>query len=265
MLSPYFFSKLLPKFGTPLGIDVEMVKCTKTKKNIAAWVAISHSMQSTKYHRKQNLLSEEPCVYQAKIKHNLSEIDLMTRFSGITADMLRDGVPFERAQKDVQYFLENYKIVGANVISDLNSLGLERYINTCVDIQYDDGYYRGSNGPRDAIKLRTLAYSVMGKKIQEFDERPFIKKSHNPIVDSRIALKLYLKRIDGQAESDTEDHSFDWTRDRISADDKLKQIEFEEKKGPAIEEEEGTKERPRNVSHMKKRQIPQDVMNGSAD
>ena len=69
----------------------------------------------------------------------------------------------------------------------------------------------------------------MGKKIQEFDDRSFIKKPHNPIVDSRFTIKLYMKRIAGHAESDTEDHSFDWTRDRVSADDKLKQIEDREK------------------------------------
>ena len=95
-----------------------------------------------------------------------------------------------------------------------------------MDIQSD---FRDKND--QPIDLKTLAFALLKKRIQSFDEkRP---KGHNPIIDSRMAVKLYKRRkegkIDSESDEETETHNFEFCRRAVVRDPKLNQILIEER------------------------------------
>ena len=227
---PYTYAERLPPEETSLRLDVEMVRCLKTGKHLAAWVAISHGMSG--YRCNKGHIYGDSCIYQAKIQHRLEDVDLMTSFSGITEDMVTNGRPFGEVRRDVIYFLNRYQIIGANIGHDLESLNLQEYTSRCIDIQCNNGYYHGKRGSKDPIKLRTLSYSILNKKIKEFDERSYVRKKHNPVIDSRMTVRLYQKRLKGEAESDTDSdcgRSFEWTRNKVRNVEHFREIEEKER------------------------------------
>lgn len=214
---PYFKNPVLPKNGEPIGLDIECVRDRMTNKLLPGWIALSVYSPSNKI---------EGCVLQSKIYHDESRVDRMERFSGITRKMLREGQPYEQIKPQIIFFLENYLIVGAGIDKDLEILGLSNFTDRCVDIQSD---FRDRND--QPIDLKELTFALLKKRIQSFDEkRP---KGHNPIIDSRMTVKLYKRRkegkIDSESDEETETHSFEFCRKVVTQDQKLNQILIEEK------------------------------------
>lgn len=80
---PYFRVSVPPLKEEPLGLDVEMVRDIKTDRLIAGWVAISQCNGMTKV---MDSHTDNTCVYQSKIKHDIRNIDLQTRWSGLTKE-----------------------------------------------------------------------------------------------------------------------------------------------------------------------------------
>ena len=216
-----------PPKDTPLGLDIEFVRDLKTNKLLAGWVAIC---QYKNFGQKLKQNCEDNCVYQSKIYHNLGDIDLMTKYSGLTRQMINNGREFDLVRAEVQYYLENYLIIGANIKQDLSSLLFSNYKYRTIDIQYDN-YFHGIRGVNDAIKLRTLAYSALNKRIQEYDEREHMQKSHSPIIDARITVELYIKRQRGMIVSKPVDgnNCFEWCRLKELENVEIKDINDEEK------------------------------------
>jgi hypothetical protein len=142
--------------------------------------------------------------------------------------MLATGRDYQKVKSEVEYFLHNYTIIGANIESDLKSLDLMAYRDKCIDIQTDE-FYLGKN--KTPIKLRTLSYAILSKRIQEFDPRPHIKRTHNPIIDSRSTAKLYRWRIKGLAQPQTDsddEQTFEYTRGKVRENPELRAIEDRE-------------------------------------
>ena len=74
----FYKARHLPVHGTYLGIDVEKIQCKSSKRMLPAWVAVSIGDNKT-YNNPHNY-----CVYQAKIKHEFKNINLMYFYSGVT-------------------------------------------------------------------------------------------------------------------------------------------------------------------------------------
>ena len=219
----YFKSPVLPKADEPIGLDAEYVRDRKTNKLLPGWVALSIYSSSKKI---------EGCIFQSKIYHKESDVDRMEKFSGITRAMIREGRKYEQIKPQLKFFLDNFTIVGAGIVKDLEVLGLPEYRDNCIDIQ--DDFRDHNNQP---IDLKTLSYALLNKRIQSFDDRRI--KGHNPIIDSRMAVKLYKRRKEGliNSESDEESgsHSFEFCRKAVREDETLKKI-WEDEKSKAKEQ-----------------------------
>ena len=213
----YFKSPVLPKMDEPIGLDAEYVRDRKTNRLLPGWIALSICSSSNK---------TEGCVFQSKIYHKEENVDRMERFSGITRAMIREGRKYEQIKPQIIFFLENYLVVGAGIGKDLEILGLSEYRNKCIDIQDD---FRDKRN--QSIDLKTLSFALLKKRIQSFDEER--KKGHNPIIDSRVAVKLYKRRKEGRIESETDEetgsHDFEFCRRIVKEDEKLCKILEEEK------------------------------------
>ena len=213
----YFKSPILPKTEEPIGLDAEYVRDRKTNKLLPGWIALTVCGSSNKI---------EGCFFQSKIYHKEADVDRMERFSGITRAMIREGRKYEQIKPQIIFFLENYTIVGAGIGKDLEILGLSEYRNKCIDIQDD---FRDRKN--QAIDLKTLSFALLKKRIQSFDEKKL--KGHNPIIDSRVAVKLYKRRKEGRIESETDEetgtHNFEFCRRIVKEDEKLCKILEEEK------------------------------------
>lgn len=246
MNATYFRAMFDPPTSEPLGLDVEFVRDLKTNKLLPGWVAICQDV-----HRGESRRSKigDACVYHTKVYHRINEIDLMTRYSGITEDMVRHGREISKVRLEVIHYLENYTIVGANIKQDLASLDLMCYRHKTFDIQYDNCFH-GRGGQNDAIKLRTLAYSLADKKIQEYDLRPQMRGRHSPLIDARTAVMLYkrLKKgyYEGKVDNETRIECYQWCREKELENDQIRDV---------IEKERQAKARRKHFKYMWKNNI----------
>ncbi|XP_063738927.1 RNA exonuclease 5-like isoform X2 [Eleginops maclovinus] len=124
--------------------------------------------------------SDGKCVLDELVKPQNRILDYLTRFSGITAAMLR---PITATLRNVQARLRTLLpsdavLVGHSINNDLNALKLihPHVIDTSL-------LYRREFGQR--FKLKVLAESVLNRQIQTEE-----KKGHNPIEDALAALEL---------------------------------------------------------------------------
>ena len=217
---PYYKAIILPEFNEPLGFDVEFVSDLKTGNLLPAWVALTTARNG------QRGYLRDSCVFQAKIYHNIDKVDRMEKYSGVDRRMLATGLPLETVKKKLEFFFQNYKIVGASMDKDLAAFGFEKYRNKCVDVQRDEGFFRGKcNQP---IDLKTLASVFLKRRIQSFNEGQ--TNGHSPIIDSRITVQLYKKRVKNEIESETDsegEKNFQFCRQKLP--EGLKEIAIEEK------------------------------------
>lgn len=112
-----------------------MVRNLKSNTLVCGWVAISQYIHQRRY--KNNGL-----VFQALIYYNETEVDRMETYSGITEEMMRNGMDFDFVRKEIIYFLENYTVVGVNIKADLDCLKLTRYVDNCIDLHSYNGLFK---------------------------------------------------------------------------------------------------------------------------
>ena len=203
---------------------------------LPAWVALSTYTNTVRRYK------TDSCLYSSKVHYGLQDIDLMTKYSGITNEMIANGRPFDEVKADIKQVLETYLVIGHSIKNDLKSLGLEEYLPKCIDI----AQHLGGKG-RTPIKLRTLAYALTDKRVQEFSVDEKKRLSHSPVTDARICVLLYKRRIRGFVESatDSEDqHSFEFCRQKILKCEEIKRIiEKEERQKKESKERHGTQRR----------------------
>ncbi|XP_042256086.1 RNA exonuclease 5-like [Thunnus maccoyii] len=124
--------------------------------------------------------SDGKCVLDDLVKPENKILNYLTKFSGITAAMLR---PITTTLRDVQAKLRmllprDAVLVGHSINNDLMALKLihQHVIDTSL-------LYRREFGQR--FKLKVLAETVLKRQIQTEE-----KKGHNPIEDALAALEL---------------------------------------------------------------------------
>lgn len=120
-------------------------------------------------------------LYDRYIKPNLDVVDFLSEYSGLTHDLLKDGISFESAQRDILEFIGTESIVlGHGLEHDLNILQIftEHLIDTSYLYQSMDGY---------KIKLSQLSKNKLNENIQ--------KNTHNSEEDALCCLKLLALRI----------------------------------------------------------------------
>ncbi|XP_062290808.1 RNA exonuclease 5-like [Scomber scombrus] len=124
--------------------------------------------------------SDGNCVLDDLVKPENRILNYLTKFSGITAAMLR---PIKTTLRDVQakirtLLARDAVLVGHSINNDLVSLKLihKNVIDTSL-------LYRKEFGQK--FKLKVLAETVLKREIQTDD-----KKGHNPVEDALAALEL---------------------------------------------------------------------------
>ena len=112
-------------------------------------------------------------------------VDYLTKFSGITPDLLRDvTTSFKQAQKKVAEFIGPQSIlVGHSLENDLNSLKIvhTRVIDTSE-------IYPHPRGPPAKLSLSMLAYKALKEKMNRDD-------GHDSCDDARMTLRLMQKKL----------------------------------------------------------------------
>ena len=199
----------MPELGTAVALDVEKVRCKDSNILYAGHVVIAvHG------HKKTNF-PQSNIIFSAYIWHDSTRADLMNKYSGLTKKQISNGTRFEIVREDIQYFIENYKVVGCNVREDLKSLELEHLHSKCIDIQ-SEGYFVDKF--KRPISLKILCFSILNKKIQDFDHNR-TNTGHSALTDATVTIRLYHLRQNNYVQSETDsddDHTYDWCRKKAA-------------------------------------------------
>ena len=220
-LNDVYYQNNDPPKGTILSIDIEKCRDKRDNTLVAGWIAVVSNLYPQKV-RKYGLKSS--CIFHCKIKLDVKKYDLMTKWSGITESMISNGISINEAALIIEHYLKNYTMIGVSIRDDLQCLGLQRYAysKNVVDIQE---IFYGQNGPGDKIGLKTLAYSIKNRLIQEYTEGSNI--GHNPIIDAQVAINLYMRYIKSYVKPKidvTGYESFQWTREKEEENDDIRNI-----------------------------------------
>jgi hypothetical protein len=217
----YFRSTVLPDASVPLGLAVEKINCRKTGKSLPFWVALC--VGQFKGSNKAN-----SCIYSSKIYYNERDVRRDEWNTGFTTEMLANGRKFFKVKEEIRYFLEKYLVIGSNLDEDLKLLELYSYRDKCLDIQGID-FYAGKH--ERSIKLRTLAFAILNKRIERFDPRKHMRRTRNPVVTARTIIELYHWKMKGYAQPKIDgegEKNFEFTKQKVRQTDELRAIEERE-------------------------------------
>ena len=186
----------------PVGLDVEKIQGLNGQM-LPGWVSV---YQNPKQKRHQPRTDD--IVYSAKIRQLPSDVkNYATPWSGLSRiDLSERAVPWDQVKKRLREILSGRTVVGVALNKDLIDLGLEDIEAEKIDLQQI--FYDDNNQP---ISLKILAYALLNKKIQEFAENFNNNKAHDPVIDSRITLKIYKNLAKFQPING----SYQWCRDTV--------------------------------------------------
>ena len=186
----------------PLGIDVEKIQGLEGEM-LPGWVSVYHNPKTKRHDPRP-----DDIVYSAKIRQLPTDVrNYATPWSGLTRlDLSERAIPWEEVREKLKEILKGKTIVGVALQKDLIDLGLGDIEANKVDLQQ---IFRDDNN--QPISLRILAYALLNKKIQEFADNYDRSKAHDPVIDSRITLKIY-KNL---AKFQPIDGSYQWCREIV--------------------------------------------------
>ena len=198
--------KLFPK--EPVSLDVEKVQGYDGQM-LPGWVCV---YRIGKYSR-HNKQKPDDIVYSAKIRQLKDKVSTYaTPWSGLTRlDLSERAVDLTEVRCKLYQIFQNRTLVGTALRNDLFDLGINTESLELFDLQ---NVFRDSND--QPISLKILSYALLGKRIQEFSPTYDELKVHDPVIDSRITIKIFnkmknFKPVDG---------SYQWCRDIV--DDAIK-------------------------------------------
>ncbi|GIQ83498.1 hypothetical protein KIPB_004832 [Kipferlia bialata] len=115
----------------------------------------------------------------------------LTRFSGVTAAMLRSALPLDTVMRRVHKVLNSPAItlVGQSIENDIAWLGLEKGVHygDSEDIAEHFRTYNEKYKDYNYFSLVQTAYGLLGTSIQS--------TAHSPIEDAKTAMRLYVEWI----------------------------------------------------------------------
>ena len=200
----------------PISIDVEKVQ-GKDGQMLPGWVCV--------YKRGKNRRRQKPddIVYSAKIRQLRKDVDsYATPWSGLTRiDLSERSVPLNDVQVKLKEIFKERTLVGVAVKKDLIDLGLSADVYQTIDLQ--DVFRDEKDQP---ISLKVLSYAILGKKIQEFADNYDKDKAHDPVIDSRMTLKIYNRMQNCKPNNG----SYQWCRDLVNQAIMTGQIRAQDRK-----------------------------------
>jgi len=122
-------------------------------------------------------------LYDAFVRPTSSVESYRTATTGLDASYFVDAVPFEEAQRAVARWLEGRIIVGHQLWSDLQVLGLSHPTIDTRDIALFMPFRVALARPNDIIGLPTLVWNLMRRKVQA----GFLDSSEN----ARACMDVY--------------------------------------------------------------------------
>jgi len=132
------------------------------------------------------------CVFNSHVKPEAKIINYLTQYSGVTArDMANPGVlTVKQVQMKLRQLLPRDAIlVGHSLSGDLTAMRLIHPYVIDTSVIFNLRGYRGHKS-----KLRDLAYILLGRKIQEFNQ---CRKGHghDPLEDAKATMLLALLKL----------------------------------------------------------------------
>ncbi|GIY13404.1 RNA exonuclease 5 [Caerostris darwini] len=176
----YVFTKNSYSFVTadsPLfALDCEMCRSVKDPKDLTRIAVVNENLE---------------VVYETLVKPEAQIIDYMTKYSGITKEMLTDvNVKLSDVQKKLQTLLPPDAILcGQSLNCDLHALKMIHPYVIDTSIIFNTSGIRGKK-----VSLKNLALTYLNEVIQNN------KKGHNPIEDAITAMKLVQLKLQNTIE-----------------------------------------------------------------
>ncbi|KAI9318358.1 ribonuclease H-like domain-containing protein [Dichotomocladium elegans] len=122
------------------------------------------------------------------VKPDEPVIDYLTEYSGMTDEIMKDGISLRRAQKHIRKLVtHNVILVGHGLENDLNALKLAHPY--CVDTAI---LYHSQLGPPNKPPLRFLSRIYLRRAIQKRHDH---KLGHDSAEDAKAALDLFKLKV----------------------------------------------------------------------
>lgn len=125
----------------------------------------------------------------------------MESISGLSREVIHDGVELCWVQKCMRKVLKDNNLVGVNLLNDLKSLLYVHDLELCEDLQL---FYKDKQGQPFSLKSLVNHYfpNVMN----------FQSGKHSALVDARMTQRLHVKKLELMKESNGTVRNFDIVR-----------------------------------------------------